>query len=147
MSRQNQRYAARLRKLEGILATLPDSQYNHGCFIDTVDVSSCNTVGCAMGHAVASRQFPGLKVRYNGPGLPTGEVFTFGEIDGRSFEPEYDGQCNQRKGMEAWANHYFGPATYRRIFDTDPYTFLRADYIKASVRERLLTAAERFEAA
>lgn len=152
MSRQNQRFAARLRKLDTILGQLPDSQYNHDKYIDTSDASSCNTIGCAIGHATASGQFKGLNIRYNGPGLSDKETYTFGPIDGVPVsETSYDHHFHHA-GFRQWANHYFGPGTYARIFDTSPY-HVRNDWedltggkVKAQVQDNIRQMAAEFEA-
>ena len=148
MSRQNQRYAARLRKLDRILANLPDSQYNHADFIESQDKASCNTVGCAMGHAVVSGQFPGLKVRYNGPGLRGLEAYSFESVG--DYAPNPDDWMPVLAGMRAWANHYFGPGTYNRIFDANAYGDDGYDdfmVTKSIVRERIAEVAAEFEKA
>lgn len=147
MSRQNRRYAARLLKLDAILASVPNEQYDHSLFLKTDDPASCNTIGCAMGHAVANAEkFPGLKVRYNGPGLPSGKTFSFGPIGEKDYSP-VDYTCNQRIGMHDWANHYFGPGTYDRIFDTDPYRYTQPGNVKEAVRSKLRSIAAEFEKA
>lgn len=157
MSRQNQRYAARLRKLDVLLGQTPDDVYDHSEFIVSDNPASCATIGCAMGHAVVNRsKFPGLDVRYNGPGLDAGETYTFGLINGEPAANRGDPfWMPVREGMKSWANHYFGPGTFDRIFDTDPYEYLededsgRSDpaEVKAAVRKNLRMVAGEFEEA
>lgn len=145
MARKHLRYAARLRKLANYLAQVPDSQYDHSDYIESGDVSSCNTVGCAMGHAVASGKFKGLGITYNGPGLSSVKTFTFKPVKGVPI-PERSFESYAYAGFRAWAEHYFGPSTYFNIFDIEPYGDIKDNgKVKQAVLHNLRVYADGFE--
>jgi hypothetical protein len=115
MSRQNQRYAARLNKLGDYLEKIPDKHYYHDAFVQRV--TDCGTIGCAMGHAITCGLFPGLKVTYNNQGFYSRDQYRFGPIKDKPFDP-FDSILTK---MSMWADNYFGPHTYDTIFATEPY--------------------------
>lgn len=140
MSRQNQRYAARLRKLANYVESLPAEQYNHNQLVKKLGKEPCGTVACAFGHAIASKQFPGLKVsvKYNSHQEVT---YTFDDI------PDYTG-ASGASGAYEWAEHYFGHGTWYGIFDTSPYEwYSKGSTVRSHVIKNLRKFAKKFAAA
>jgi hypothetical protein len=129
--------------LDALLEQVPNVNYNHAAYILRGSSSNkCGTVGCSLGHAVASGKFPGLKVRHVENAGDFGRHFYFSPINGK-FQ---DFGCTQT-GFKAWADYYFGPDTYNRIFDVKPYEtgVLTGWSVKQKVQRNLQKVATEFE--
>lgn len=93
---QRKMYTQRLLTLHQVLGESEDENYYHPAVIRHGFSNSCGTAACAIGHAVwHAERFPGFEVEYDSFGRPVGTA--------------------------NGSNQYFGPNTWRYIFDGDAY--------------------------
>jgi hypothetical protein len=114
----------RLDKLHAILKALKPRQYNHTRYIvpgTLTPPATCGTVGCALGHAVVSKQFKNIGIYWDGSDL------TLANDDGDAF-----GQAVANR-----ADEFFGPEAYDTIFDSSAYDIWSGDVKRSMVLKRI----------
>lgn len=106
-------YTERLLKLHGILADAPPENYNHSVYTKQNGFwkrmrTGCGTAACAIGHAcLHASEFPGFQVS-----------------DVRAIAPDAVkiGMLQPITPIKTSQNlDYFGPGSYRAIFDLGAY--------------------------
>ena len=135
-------FANRLLRLRDYLKTVKDSKYDHCSLVEGVDKKHpCGTTACAMGHAVVSGKFPKLNARLRGGSFET-------HCDVNVFitpEDVVDNKTGKEFNAAIRANKYFGPKSWREIFDDGgQYRHSNGDIIWNVTRKNVIARMTQF---